>query len=429
MLRVSENKRFLVHDDGTPFVWLADTAWELFHRCTREEADMYLQDRAAKKFTVIQAVALAEFDGIRDPNAYGHVPLFNNDPAHPNEAYFQHVDDVVQRAAQLGLYIGMLPTWGDKWNQKWGKGPEIFTPQNARVYGRWLGQRYQTAPIIWILGGDRPIESAVHREIMAEMAAGLREGDAGNHLITFHPVGSQSSAQDFHDAQWLDFNMWQSGHTRNRDNYACISSDYARTPTKPCLDGENGYEDHPAGFNIENGYLDEYDVRRGAYWALFAGAFGHTYGCHDIWQFGTEQRTPVTFCRRNWQVAMHLPGAGQMQYVRRLLESRPFLTRIPDQSVIISDVGKTAHHIRATRDTHGRYAFIYLPTHRSVMIDLEKLTGSKLNVHWYNPRTGEAHYVGEIERVGTREFTPPQQWPDWVLVLDDVAQKFSTPGQ
>lgn len=111
MLKVSENGRFLVHTDGRPFFYLGDTAWELFHRLDREDANAYLENRAAKGFTVIQAVVLAEVDGLHVPNAYGDLPLHGNDPTRPNEAYFTHVDYIVERAAALGLYLGMLPTW------------------------------------------------------------------------------------------------------------------------------------------------------------------------------------------------------------------------------------------------------------------------------------------------------------------------------
>jgi len=128
-LKVSENRHFLVHEDGRPFFYLGDTAWELFHRLDREEADRYLRDRAHKGFTVVQAVALAELDGLEDPNAYGHRPLRNGDPAQPDvregpdNDYWDHVDWVVERANALGLTIGFLPTWGDKWNKKWGRAP------------------------------------------------------------------------------------------------------------------------------------------------------------------------------------------------------------------------------------------------------------------------------------------------------------------
>src|SRR5689334_19645864 len=115
-VKVSEDHpHFLATTDGKPFFYLGDTAWELFHRLDREEAERYLRNRAEKRFTVIQAVLLAELDGLNTPNPYGHTPLADNDPTRPNEEYFKHVDWVVNKADELGLVIGMLPTWGDKW--------------------------------------------------------------------------------------------------------------------------------------------------------------------------------------------------------------------------------------------------------------------------------------------------------------------------
>ncbi|MDQ3534164.1 MAG: DUF4038 domain-containing protein, partial [Bacteroidota bacterium] len=122
-ITISSNNRYL-QAEGTPFFYLGDTAWELFHRLNREEATEYLQNRAEKGFNVIQAVVLAELDGLNTPNAYGHLPLIDNDPTKINNDYFEHVDFIVNKAEELGLYIGMLPTWGDKFNKKWGVGPE-----------------------------------------------------------------------------------------------------------------------------------------------------------------------------------------------------------------------------------------------------------------------------------------------------------------
>ncbi len=335
--KISPNHRYLIDQNDKPFFYLADTAWELFHRLNRDDADLYLRDRAAKRFTVIQAVVLAEFGGLDVPNPYGHLPLIDKDPTRPVEAYFEHVDFVVNRADALGLVIGMLPTWGDKWNKKWGLGPEIFTPENAANFGEFLGKRYKDKPIIWILGGDRPVENDRQKSIIRAMAAGLKKGDGGRHLMTFHPTGGRSSAEWFHHDDWLAFDMIQSGHNFNNPNYDRIAADYARRPAKPCIDGEPGYEDHPAGFNPRNGFLDEYDARKAAYWSLFAGACGHTYGCHDIWQFLEPGRPPITAARTPWQKAKDLPGARQMQHARTLLESRPMLARIPDQTLLASD--------------------------------------------------------------------------------------------
>lgn len=430
-LRVSDNRRFLIHEDGAPFFYLGDTAWELFHRLSREETDLYLQDRAARGFTVIQAVALAEHQFDR-PNFYGDHPLHDNDPTRPNDAYFAHVDWVVRRANELGMHVGLLPTWGDKWNKgAWGAGPEFFTPENAAVYGEWLGRRYAEADIIWILGGDREVANETHAAIIRAMARSIAEGDGGRHLRTFHPQGQQTSAQYFHHDDWLDFNMYQTGHARDRDNWRSIHEVYDLTPVKPVIDAEPGYEDHPNGFNHQNGYLDDYDVRKSAYWALFAGACGHTYGCHDIWQFLDPSRfAPVTTPRTPWTQAIDLPGAGQMQHARRLIESRPFLTRIPDQSLIIGDAGEGTNHLQATRDADGSYAFVYFASGKPATIDLTKLSGPTLRVWWYDPRTGAAFGAGEATNDAPHLFTSPSigRYNDWVLVLDGMARKYPPPG-
>lgn len=428
--RVSDNQRFLLNSDGTPFFYLADTAWSLFHRLDYDESDHYLRDRAAKGFTVIQAVALAEHGGLTIPNRNGDLPLENDDPTKPNEKYFAHVDRVVERAQELGLVIGMLPTWGEYWNPKWSHAKMIFTPENARVWGEFLGRRYKNKPVIWILGGDRPIENDTHKAIINNMAAGLKAADGGRHLMTYHPMGGHSSTEYVGTEKWLDFNMLQSGHSRDRDNYNMIAHDYNFMPTKPCVDGEPGYEDHPNGFKAENGYLDANDVRKSAYWALFAGACGHTYGCHDIWQFLDTSRLPaVSFARTSWREAMQLPGAAQMGYVWRLMESRPIMQRVPDGSLIVGENKKDGSHLAATRGQNGEYAFIYTPIGAPFTINLSKLSGEKLSGFWFDPRTGNSTPIAAFARAAQKQFTPPTSGAgnDWILVLDDAAKDYPTP--
>jgi hypothetical protein len=444
-LRVSDNHRFLVTAEGRPFFYLGDTAWELFHRLDRKEADLYLRDRKDKEFTVIQAVLLAEFDGLQTTNAYGHRPLLDNDPTKPDvkdgpdNDYWDHVDAIVQRAAALGLYVGMLPTWGDKWNKKWGQGPEIFTPQNAEAYGQWVGRRYRDQPIIWILGGDRPVETDAHKQIIRAMARGLKAGDGGRHLMTFHPTGGQGSAEPFHADDWLDFNLRQNGHNADfNPTYAQTRADYDRQPVKPVIDGEPLYEDHPIGFKAEAfGHSVAGDVRRPLYWDLFSGACGHTYGNHAIWQFWAPGRAPVNHPLLPWRDALQQPGAGQMRYARRLLESRPYLTRIPDDTVIVPASAPSAvpgaglKRMVATRDAAGSFAMVYAPAGRAFKVRLDKLSGGQVKAWWFNPRNGQATLVGRFERQGEREFMPPDpgEMLDWVLVLDDASKSFPPPGQ
>ena len=337
-LKVGDNRRFLVTEAGQPFFYLGDTAWELFHRLDRPEADQYLRKRAKQGFNVIQAVAIAELDGHAVPNPYGHLPLTDLDPARPavrdgeQNDYWDHVDYIVDRANSEGMYIGLLPTWGRYWHDD----KPLFNPANAEVYGEWLGRRYREKKLIWILGGDRKVENDSQRDVIRAMARGLRRGDGGTHLMTFHPPGGAGSAQWFQTDEWLDFNMRQNGHeTGFTGRYDNTRVDYDRSPTKPVIDGEPIYEGHPIAFNAKKfGHSVAADVRRPLYWDLFSGACGHTYGHHSMWQFWKPGLQPINDPLRPWQLAIDDPGASQMIHGRRLLESRPYLSRIPGRPIV-----------------------------------------------------------------------------------------------
>lgn len=438
-LKLSENRRFLVHEDGTPFFYLGDTGWELFHRLNKEDTEKYLENRRSKGFTVIQAVALAEIDGLNTPNMEGEKPLINNNPETPNEKYFEHIDWVIKKAAEKGLFIGLLPTWGDKWNRKWGIGPQIFNPENAKTYGRFLGKRYKNYPnIIWVLGGDRPIEIELHRQIIVAMAEGLKEGDGGAHLISFHPTGGQGSSQFLHNEPWLDFNMRQNGHSLSfTERYFMTNEDYRIEPVKPVIDGEPIYEDHPINFNPDaNSHSTSADVRRPLYWDLFGGAFGHTYGHHSVWQMWTSERNPINRPLMPWYEAIDQPGAGQMMFGRLLMESRPFLARIPDNSIIIPDrvasavPGAGSYRFVATCDLNGTYAMVYAPIGRKFTVRMDVIKGKEVVAWWFNPRNGESERIGIFPNTENRTFIPPNVGEnlDWILVLDDASIKYPAPG-
>lgn len=420
-LTVSSNHRYIVTHTGDPFFWLADTAWELFHRLNRAEAEHYLKDRAAKGFTVIQAVVLAELDGLNTPNPAGHRPLQDNDPTKPNEAYFQDVDWVVDRAEELGLIVGMLPTWGDKWHKDSGIGPLVFTVENAFIYGRFLGKRYMHKPIVWILGGDKFVGDEEEWLIMEAMALGLREGDEGNHLITFHPTGQYSSAIYFHETPWLDFNMIQTGHTRDRDNYTSIAAEYNRTPIKPVLDGEPGYENIPHAFEAADSRLEAIHARRFCYWSLFSGALGHTYGCNDVWQMWKRGDPPMIAAQLPWDEAIQLPGAGQMQFARQLIERCNYFDRLPDPSLVLPPNGTGPDYVAACRAPDARYALIYFPSGKAAALRTYLLKGPKLEAQWYDPRQGDYHSLPmiSVSPWQTTAFTPPDE-NDWVLELKSI---------
>ncbi len=448
-IRVSANHRFLMEEDGKPFFYLGDTAWELFHRLDRKQAIDYLDNRARLHFNVVQAAALSVVDGITVPNAYGHLPLIDRDPARPAVSagadpsdrsqydYWDHVDFIVDEANRRGIYIGFVPTWG-RWMPHPGghESDWIFTRENARIYGEFLGKRYGRKGVIWILGGD--VSGGGFEEYWRALARGIAIGATGKEdysalLMAFHPTGGHGSAEWFHNDDWLSLNLWQTSHGTADQTvpWEKIGRDYARTPVKPVLDAEPLYEDHPIGFRQakELGYSFDAHVRQTAYWDVFAGACGHAYGNHAVWQMHEPGWRAVNGPLFFWPEAIERPGAAEMQYVKALIESRPYFTRVPDQSIVANPLGG-ADYIAATRGDD--YAFVYSAQGRPVTVNLGKISGKRVRVWLYNPRNGSASEIGTFENQGTREFIghPIGGFgTDFVLVLDDADKQFPPPGR
>lgn len=458
-VRVASAGHLLETADGKPFFWLGDTAWELIHRATPDETRYYLRERARQGFTVIQTVVLAEFDGIRTPTPDGLVPFIDGDINKPNAAYFDRVAWVVSEAGRYGLYVALLPTWGDKLTAPWGDGPRLFPadrPDLARAYGRYLGARLRgRTNIIWMLGGDRPARLNVPgswfaaeaaktglalvtdwRPVWAAMAAGIREGMGAPIVTAYHPQGGGdlSTSVVIGDADWLSINGMQSGHGGGHDVpvWRWIARDYALPHPKPTIDLEPNYEDHPYNpwpqWDPATGRFNDYDVRKQVYRSVLAGGAGVTYGHHAVWQFASARQPVVNFADRDWVSALHRPGAEEMHYLRDLILSRPFFTRVPDQA-LVPDAGEGALHIVASRDAGGRYAFIYVPqSDQPVTVDLTRLGAGPFVASWYDPRTGAARSLGAVKTGSKALFTSPPHGPDWVLVIDRTDARFGPPG-
>jgi hypothetical protein len=417
-LRVSSNGRYLVRADGSPFFYMADTAWQMPAKLNRAEVDQYLQARAAQGFNVVQVVAL---DSTRQRvNRYGQLPLINDNPATPNDAFFDHVDYIVNQAAKYGIYVAIVPTWG---RNVADASRRVFNTTNAYTYGQFLGARYHNTPnVIWINGADWAITDTASRDIWRALANGLRNGDAAQHLITFHAPGGKSSWSFWSPSEsWIDFDMIQSGHRRDSYAWDLVTADYKKA-AKPVIEGEMNYEDIPVAAidNDASGpLLDAYDVRKKAYWEIFAGAAGTAYGSNEVYQFATATGVASGQFRMTWQQALSLPGASQMKYLKQLMESHPYLTRVPDQSLVTSATYYGTDHIQATRDANGAYAMVYSGSGKAFTVNMARLAGT-VNAAWLDPRTGKVTPVGRSSNTGTRTFIPPTHGygQDWVLTLD-----------
>lgn len=415
-IRVNGAGRAFVDAAGRPFFWLGDTAWALFTATPRDDARTYLATRARQGFTVVQAVLAW---GIQDPehwagadpapNPEGQRPWFET-PAQPNPRYFRYAKELVDYAAELGLAIAALPTWGYSINQA-GE----FDPASAHAYGRWLGQYFgDCANLVWVNGGDR--EPVGFEATYRALGQGLRAGSPRSQLISYHVPGSHSSSYYFHEDAWLDFNMIQTWADW-ASVYSFVASDVALNPDKPVVHAEGAYE---AGPEYPTGPITPLIVRRQAYWAVLAGGFP-TYGHNNTWRV-----------EPNWLETLDTEGARSMIWLRRLFEARDWPRLVPDQTLFFEAEGSGADRCAAMRRRDRRAMLAYFPSRQTRRLRLDRIATAKLVATWFHPATGEFVDEGEFEtgnlvegavfaEARKREFTPPEGWEDAVLLFDAVS--------
>ena len=347
--------------------------------------------------------------------------------------YWDHMDYIIRTAAKKGQYIGMVCIWGSPVNR--GE----MTVEQAKAYGKFLAERYKDEPnIIWFIGGD--IRGDVKTAEWEALATSIKAIDK-NHLMTFHPRGRTTSATWFNNAPWLDFNMFQSGHRRygqrfgdgdypieentEEDNWRFVERSLAMKPMKPVIDGEPIYEEIPHGLHDENELLwKDYDVRRYAYWSVFAGSFGHTYGHNSIMQFIKPGVGGAYGAKKPWYDALNDPGYNQMKYLKNLMLTFPFFERIPDQSIITGQNGERYDRAIATRGND--YLMVYNYTGRPMEVDFSKISGVKKNAWWYTTKDGKLEYIGEFDN-GVHKFQHDSGYcsgNDHILIVVDSSKNY-----
>lgn len=431
-LRLSPNKRFFQTADGKPFFWLGDTGWLLFKKCTKEDAILYLDDRKSKGFNVIQVMLVHDVNDA--VNIYGDSSIHNKDVSKPvledehvvddmKYGFWDHVDFIIREAEKRGIYMALVPVWGGNIKH--------VSPEQAKVYASFLANRYKKfSNIIWLNGGD--IKGSDGLATWNMIGNTIRSIDK-KHLIGFHPRGRNSSSVWFHHEPWLDFNMFQSGHRSyaqdtlsnetlhyGEDNWKYMRDDYALKPVKPSFDGEPSYEDIPYGLHqADQPYWKDYEIRRYAYWSVFAGGCGFTYGQNAVMQFYTAPDTTASyFPKQNWKQGILAPGSGQLQLLKKLLLSRSYFDRVPAQDAV-KDNGTRYDYIAATRGRN--YALFYTYTGRSFSIEISKLKFFPKKATWLRPSTGERFTIAEYRNTTITQFNPPGEpanGNDWVLILE-----------
>jgi hypothetical protein len=392
-LKVSESHRYFVDQKGDPVFWLGTTQWQLFREYKLEEARLIIERTKAHGFAFAQVMLMGVGDGTK-PNVYGAKPWVNDDPLTPNEDYFKNVDAAVQIARENNLVISMTV-----FHQRYRK---CITLEKARAWAKWVARRYQDVPtIVWSTTPEAKPEFA---PILRELAAGLREGDGGAHLITFKPDPAPHPPGFLHDEAWLDFSVMQTWKWVEKI-YPMITLEYNLKPVKPVLMGEGAYE-HGSEYGFE---VTPLWVRRQAYYSYLAGA-SHAYGHNDSWRV-----LPT------WKQALDAPGATQLGILKKIfLERREWWNLVPDQNVFARG-GQTNGQVLnlAARHKDGQWAMVYLGGKTSCSINMNKLAaGNAVKALWIDPRTGQSAAAGRFANSGVESFSPPDGWEDALLVLE-----------
>ena len=429
-IEVSENGHYFRRSGGKPFFWLGDTGWLMFNRLDRKNIEKYIEDRKAKGFNVIQAMVLHSLDAV---NVYKDSALVKQNVDHPlvtkgaevsdslQYDFWDHIDFAVKTAEKNGIYLAMVPVWGGNIKN--------VTEEQARSYAKFLAERYKNSPnVIWLNGGDTFGNEFTN--VWNAIGETLNKYNPDK-LISFHPRGRQDSSDWFHDKDWLDFNMFQSGHRRydqddternyGEDNWRYVKTDYKLKPVKPTLDGEPSYEGIPQGLHDTlQPFWKAKDVRRYAYWSVFAGAAGFTYGHSAVMQMHRPQdKTGAYGNKKYWYDALNDPGAKQMQYLKKLMLNHPYFSRRPD-TTIVTNSGERYDYLPAT--SGDGYSMVYTYNGRDIKIDASKLNFTNFKAAWYNPRTGKQHQI-ELPKAEGEIYTfepdgEQKDGNDWVLILE-----------
>lgn len=312
-----------------------------------------------------------------------------------------------------------------------------YNPQQLTAMGHALGKRYAGVPnVIFCVGGEAT-PNYVDVDRTNALGLALKKGCAGRNLVTVHTTSKHSGSEFFANSSWLDFSMSQ-GNSSNQqastdyDASSLVTRDWETTPTKPALMAEHRYES-----GIEEDPLIQ---RRLLYQCVFAGAFGHGYGHNALWPmtphsangWAAEFWAPGV---KKWTDALDTPAARQLHHIKKLLYSRPYLTRIPDQNLVLTGQGKSvATRIQATRDgtaenNEATYLMAYLSAPIKVTLNTAVISAKTLNAYWFSPETGSVEMIKQ-DFANTGSITlEPKPKSDWVVVVDDARRNYLQPGK
>jgi hypothetical protein len=422
-LRVSPDRRYLTYADGTPFFWLGDTAWNGVLKADAASWDVYLRDRAAKGFNVVQYVTTQWRTAAG--NADARAAYYGREKIEVDPVFFQWMDERVNAINDYGLVASPILIWTHT-ERTAQFNPGLSLPDDQiTLLAKYMVARYGAHHVVWMLAGDADYRGAKAErwKKIGRAVFGESQHRPASQLATMHPGGRMWVQEEFSGEPWFSFNGYQSGHSTADDSHRWHTAgpparEWQKVPAFPSINLEPNYEDH-IGRPLGKVFTDR-EVRRAAYWSLLvAPTAGVTYGGHGIWSWELKATAPMTHpyagVARPWREALRLPGSVSMKLMKDFFTSFEWWKLRPAPELLAAQPGVQAPAKFIAAAKSDEVAVVYVPVGGEVELKMGEFA-APVSTEWFNPATGARTAIGRAANQGTKKFKAAGEG-DRVLVL------------
>ena len=376
---------YLTHSDGTPFFYLACTAWNGALKSTKEEWDKYLQQRVSNNYNVIQLVT-TQWRGC-DKSSEGLVAFEGSGRIKINPRFFRLIDEKIDRVNELGLVAAPVILWALQNGSGRELSPGYYLPDDqAILLAKYIVARYGGNQVIWFLGGDG-LYTGSYEQRWKTIGRAVFDGKQQG-IVAQHPCGRSWIGEIYKDEPWLNIIGYQSSHSNTESTVNWItkgpmSQMWSHLPARPLINLEPNYEQ--IGFRIT-----DRDVRNASYWSLFATPVaGISYGANGIWPWLHDGEKILNHTdapgTSSWDVSINFPGSIQMGYLAQFIRKFEWWKLYPAPELLIDQPGDKVFNqfVSVMKTPDNNTILAYFPV--KLTIKIRKPSGAGYRMKWFDP--------------------------------------------